>query len=217
MKKLYVIGFILILLLTGCSVINLNEASIDTIVNESLFKEKTLYNTNRIGYRYYLPRNLNVALDKDYNEVFSEGSKKYYLYVDIVSYYNKSKLNFIEKENIYYSKYLDNGVSSGYLEITKLEDYFLVELMYNYAKVEVLTKEDNLKSSIVNACNILSSIRFNDTVIKKLVGENKLNFEETNYDIFKPKNAVSNKTFLDYVEEYDGNYSLEVEDSDVIK
>lgn len=220
MKKKWLLGFILVILLTGCSfkLTKYEDASIETIINESLFRKNDIYNVNRIGYRYYLPRNFNVKSDKDYNEVFVSKDYKYYLYVDIVSYYNKSDFNFVKKDDVYYSEYLDNELGKGYLEITKLEDYFLIELLYNYSKIEVLTKEQDIKDALINASNILSSIKYNDKVIDTLIGENKLNYEEVTYDIFKPKNAVSNKTFLDYVEEYESEYNeVGIEDSDVIK
>ena len=217
MKKKCFLSFILVLLLTGCTFTKLEDASYETLINESLFTVNNIYNTNRIGYRYYLPRNFNIKYDRDYNEVFVSKDYRYYLYVDIVSYYNKSSFNFEEKDDVYYSKYLENDGHTGYIEITKLEDYFLIELMYNYSKIEVLTKENDIKDAIINASNILSSIKYNDLVIDNFVGENKLNFEETTYDIFKPKNAVSNKTFLDYQEEYEVEYDTTVEDSDVIK
>ena len=217
MKKYFILCLMLLILLTGCTFTKFEDASIKDVIKESLFKSKDIYNTNRIGYRYYLPRNFNVITDKDYNEIFISKNYKYYLYVDIVSYYNKSDFVFNPKDEVYYSEYLDNGDSKGYIEITKLEDYFLIELMYNYSKIEVLTKENDIKDAVLNASNILSSIKYNKLVIENLVGENKLNYEETTYDIFKPKNAVSNKTFLDYAEEYETEYNKMIEDNDVIK
>ena len=217
MKKYIILGFIFLILLTGCNIRKFEDASIESIISESLFKTKDIYNTNRIGYRYYLPRNFNIKSDSDYNEIFVSKNYKYYLYVDIVSYYNKSDFVFNQKKDVYYSEYLDNNGKKGYIEITKLEDYFLIELMYNYSKIEVLTKENDIKDAVLNASNILSSIKYNNLVIENIVGENKLNYEETTYDIFKPKNAVSNKTFLDYAEEYETEYNAMIEDSDVIK
>lgn len=214
MKKLISFLFMLILL-TGCSITSMKDASISEILEETLYIETENYNSNKIGYRYYLPRTFNVVSDKEYNESFTTKNHKYYLYVDIVSYYNKSDFDFTPNPNRYYSKYLENNGKKGYLEITKIEDYFLIEMMYNYSKIEVLVKESEIKETIVNASNILASVKYNDAVLDNLVGENKLNFEEVSYDIFKPKNAVSNKTFLDYYEEYEGDNSF-VEDSDVI-
>lgn len=217
MKKIF--SFLLmIILLTGCSITSMNKSNIDTVVQEALYKENNLYNTNRIGYRYYLPRTFTVVRDSDYNESFISNGKKYYLYVDIVSYYNKSDFTFVTKPDIYYSALLSNGNNKGYLEITKVENSYLVELMYNYSKIEVLTNEENIKNVIIDASNILSSIKYNNSVINNLVGESKLNFEEVSYDIFKPKNSITGKTFLDYVEEYENNVdtSVEVEDSDII-
>jgi len=215
MKKLISFLFMLILL-TGCSITSMEEASISQILEETLYKETENYNSNKIGYRYYLPRTFNVSSDREYNESFVTKNHKYYLYVDIVSYYNKSDFEFTPKENLYYSKHLENNGKKGYLEITKIEDYFLIEMMYNYSKIEVLTEEHEIKEVLVNASNILASVKYNDAVLDNLVGESKLNFEEVSYDIFKPKNAVSNKTFLDYYEEYEGEYDSSVEDSDVI-
>lgn len=214
MKK--IIAFLIVILLTGCTITKTNDLTIDRVLDASLGETSNLYNINRIGYRYYLPRTFNVLSDIDYNESFTSSGVKYYLYIDIISYYNKIKLDYEKNEEIYYSKYLKQGDTEGYLEITKIGDYFLIEMMYNYSKVEVLVEQNYINEAIIKASTILSSVKYNDKVISNIAGEGKLNFEEVSYDIFKPKNITSTKTFLDYVEEFDEYNDSSVEDNDLI-
>jgi hypothetical protein len=76
--------------------------------------------------------------------------------------------------------------------------------MYNYAKIEVMinTKEDIIKT-LIESVNILNSIKYNDIVIKDLIGEEKLKFNDEEYDIFKTKSEDSEYLKYDdtYVEE----------------
>lgn len=214
MKK--ILSFLLILiLLSGCSITRMDDIKFDEIVKETLTKDSKIYNQNKIGYRYYLPRTWESVSDIDYNEAFKEGNHKYYLYVDIVSYYNKVDFNYEVNKDAYYSEILEMDDKKGYLEINKVKDYFLVEMMYNYSKIEVAAKEEDLKTVVTGGLNLLTSIQYNNSVINNLVGNNKLSYEETSYDISKP-NKGNGKTFLDYFEEYAEDQSNMPEDSDVI-
>ena len=109
----------------------------------------------------------------------------------------------------------ENEEVEGYIEITEYNDLYFLEIMYNYAKIEALVEEKDLKSTIINSCYILSSIEFNDNVIETLIGENVLDYKETIYDIFGPHKDSDN--LLDYNDEnrYE-NYNKDDNDSDVL-
>ena len=62
----------MLFMVSGCGIKRMDNLSIDSLINESLYKETELYNQNKIGYRYYLPRTWNVVSDLEYNESFKE-------------------------------------------------------------------------------------------------------------------------------------------------
>src|SRR5699024_130179 len=118
----------------------------------------------------------------------------------------------------YLSKKINHNNKEGYLEINKQNDKFFIEMMYNYAKIEVLVDEEELKEAVTNISYILSSLRYNRTVIRNLIDEDILDFEEKTYEIAKPKEEVETKNILEYAEEYD-NYkdtNNELPDTDMI-
>ena len=118
----------------------------------------------------------------------------------------------------YYSKELNFNNKQGYVEITKMNEMYLIEIMYNYAKIETFVKEKDLNKVIINSCYILSSIQYNDKVIETLVGENVLDYKETIFDIFGPHRDTDQ--FLQYEEEYQYKGDIEEElkenDTDVL-
>ena len=54
----------------------------------------------------------------------------------------------------------------GYIDITKINNKYFLEVMYNYAKIESYVNEENLYDSFMNICYILATIDYNDTTIK---------------------------------------------------
>ena len=101
---------------------------------------------------------------------------------------------------MYYSKNIDIHGKKGYLEITKVDDkYYLVEFMYNYAKIEALVVEDEINEVVLNATYILSTVKYNDNVIKLILDEDYFTNKEEKYNIFK---STSNSTSfeLEYTE-----------------
>jgi len=213
MKKI-VLLLCLVVLLTGCSIKTINDDNIDTILYSVLTKDINLANSYFNGYKYYLPRGLTLANKKEYNAKLVSGSNSYYLFVDVIAYYNKVESKFVPSDG-YYSKALNYNNKEGYIEITEYNDLYFLEIMYNYAKIEALVEEKDLKSTIINSCYILSSIEFNDNVIETLIGENVLDYKETIYDIFGPHKDSDN--LLDYNDEnrYE-NYNKDDNDSDVL-
>ena len=211
MKKLLLILFVLLIFVTGCTKIDMDNK--DTIV-ESIKKNNTLKNVNFEGYSYYIPRGLKLLEKTEYNAyLMDKENNKYYIYVDVVSRYHKIKKVYKVDINAYYSRRLTNGKKFGYVEINRYDDNYFVEAMYNYMKVEVYTKEKDLYDTLKNISLVLSSVKYNDQVLNTIVGENILSYKEENYNIFKTKKKATD--FLDYVREYD--YEEDESDEDNIK
>lgn len=187
------------LFLTGCTVVRINTNSIDNIVNVVLSKDNTLYNRIGKGYKYYIPRGVSYIDTSELNDKLYSNGIYYYLYIDAVSYFYKTKIDYEEKEDIYYSKKIE-GDKSGYLEIEKKDDRYAITFFYNYAKIEALVKEKDIKQVVLNASYILSTVKFNDNVIELMLNEDYFTNKEETYDIFK-KQEEETDTFVQYVEE----------------
>ena len=204
MKKKLLILTIILLTLTGCT--NLNTLDLDSLTDTLLSKDINLTNNVFDGYKYYLPKGLKLVSKDEYNAVLKdEYNNTYYFYIDVISYYNKEKVEYKENNNAYFSKELDFNNKQGYLEITKVEntDVYFIEYMYNYGKIEAFVKENEIKSAIINMSNILSSLKFNRTVLETLIGNKVLDYKEDTYDVMKPKGSTATKdTYLEYEEKY---------------
>ena len=207
MLKKILILILLICLATGCT--NLSNQDLDGIVSSMLEKENTLYNVVFDGYKYYLPKGLKFVSKDDYNAHLLDGkNNSFYLYVDVLSYYNNTKLDYEENKDAYYSKKLDYRNQEGYLVITEIGEngYYFIEYMYHYGKMEAYVREEDIKDAVTYMSSVLSSLTFNRTVLETLIGNNVIDYKEETYDVMKPKgNNVTQDTYLDYVERYD-NY-----------
>lgn len=215
MKKIIFI-LVLYLLLTGCTTIDFEKISVEDTINTIIEKDIDLYNNVFEGYKFYLPRGLKVINKNAYNmEILSENDT-FYLYVDIISYYYKTKKTFEPNTTSYLSKELRFNDQLGYINITDINGKYFIEFMYNYAKIEAYVTKDKLNQSILNMSYLLSSIQYNNQVIKTFVGENSLDYKEEEYNIFETKKEDSN--FLEYIEKYD-NYEKDDEknkDQDIL-
>ena len=197
MKKILLLC--LLLLLTGCSVVRIDTSSVDNIVNVVLSKNNQLYNHIGKGYKYYIPRGVSYIDTNDYNDVLYSNGIYYYLYIDIISYYYDKVQQYEVNENAYYSKSISINDKDGYLEINKQDDdRYFIEFMYNYSKIEVIAEYDQINDIVLNATYILSTIKFNDNVIKAMLDDNFLVSEEK-YDIFTSKKETDD--FLKLEEE----------------
>ena len=212
MKKI-ALFFVSFIFLTGCT--SINNLSIDQIVDQSINTRSNINNQYRTGYKYYLPRGLSIIDKKDYNEQLNNDIYIYYLYVDIVSYHNKVKEDYIVNNEAFYSKELKQDNQFGYVEIKKVANKYLVEIMYNYAKIEVIVNKRDLNVTIANCFAILNSIEYNDNIVSNIMGDNVLQNKETEINIFKNKKTESN--YINYEEMY-GQYEekKETHDSDLI-
>lgn len=214
MKKAFIL-IVFALILTGCT--SIKNSSYDQILIEAINSDVDIQNTYRKGYKFYLPIGLYVENSKDYNEVIKNENETFYLYIDLIGYLNKDGITSSNSGGIYY-KELVHEDKRGYAEIKNLDtDKYLVEIVYNYAKIEVIVEEAALKSSVAEAIIILSSIEYNDSFLSGLSEESLLSYKEEFVDIFK-KNSTSDTTnFLKYADELDVYGGSEVPDYDMIK
>jgi len=199
MKKILLI-LSLVTLITGCSMVKIENQSYQEIIDTIFVSGKELRNVSLEGYSYYLPKGVMLKKNSSCNSVLYYNHKKMYLYVDLVSYYHKVDNTYEVNNNSYTSLKIDKNDRKGYLEINKVDDYYFVEFMYNYAKVEAKVLEKDLKETVTVIAYILNSVQYNDTVLNTLIGENSLDYGEEVFNIFKPKREDG--TFLDYDELY---------------
>lgn len=218
MKKILLL-IALMFLATGCTYRDLNNMKINECAEYVIENNTNLYNVSNIGYRYYLPRGFTVIDDVEYNEVLTSNHYKYYMYIDIIGYYNRIKPDYTYNGDAYLSQYINFNNNEGYLEIKKQEqNTFYIEMMYNYAKIEVLVREEDLKSSVINISYILSSVRYNNNVIKNKLGDSSVNYKQKAYKVKKPDSDGEAKNILDYAKEYDkyNDVNNELPDTDLI-
>jgi len=203
MKKKCIIICLFMVMLTGCTIVRIDTTSIDNILDVVLSKNNTLYNRVGNGYKYYVPRGVTYIDSNGTNDRLYSNGVYYYLYLDQVSYYYDSSLKFKKDASKFYSRKLDNGTSSGYLEITEKDNnLYLVEFVYNYAKIEAIVPKEDIEETVLNSSYILSTIKYNDNIIKLSLDDNFLKTKEDKYDEFTSKKE-ENDNFLRYDDEKD--------------
>ena len=199
MKKILLLG-LAALILTGCTIVRIDTTSIDNILNVVLSKENTLYNRVGRGYKYYVPRGVTYIDSSGSNDKLYSNGVYYYLYLDEISYYYQKSLDYKEDDSKYYSRKIDNDGNLGYLEITKQDDLYLIEFVYNYARIEALVPEEDINDSVLNSSYILSTIKYNNNIVKLSLEDDFLQNKEEKYDVFSAKNQ-DDDSFLRYEEE----------------
>ena len=218
MYKKLILLVIAVLTLSGC--VKLNEKSYDEIISEVISTKVKSYNTYREGYKFYLPKNMYVSKKSGYNEVIQNNNYVYYLYTDIISYVNDKNNNVNKRKNVFYEKNFGIGNKEGFLRILTKKDKYLVEIIYNYAKIEVMVRKNDLNETVANSLIILSSIKYNNGILKSKSDVNVFNYNEKNVNIFAKKKGGTENTsnFLKYVEEYDNTEEdSKAPDLDLIK
>ena len=206
MKKVFLL-LVSLVLLSGCTITRMDTKTYDEVIDKVLSLNIKLSNKVGKGYKYYAPRGVVRVDANTYNDVLKRDSTTYYLYVDVVSYYYKTKLSYKNSKNDYYFKTLKNGKKDGYVDIVKKN---------NYAKIEAYVDKDSLKKSVEDMSYILSSVKFNDTLLKKMHEQGTFGSKEEAYKLFDNKEKEGN--FLEYVKEYDkydGDESSVTKEEDV--
>lgn len=204
MRKKLLVLFIVTFFVCGCSIQKLDVNNYDHIIEKVLLQNYKLKNNVFNGYSYYIPHGINFINREEENSLLIDKSNNYYyVYVDVVSYYNKIENHYKEDKKSFYSKKVDSkdGKKSGYLEINKIKNKYFVEAMYNYVKIEVYTSKEHLSDVVISVCEILSSVRYNNKVLATTIGDKVLNYKEESFNIFTTKK--SNTNYLDYIERYD--------------
>ena len=211
MKKILII-VAMAFLLVGCT--NVNDLTYDEIV-QNFATRSSRTNTYRTGYKYYLPRGMQVNDSTLFNEILEDGRYTYYLYVDAVSYLNDIQYEYETNTESLYSTGIRNDDKFGYVEINLQEnDKYLVEIMYNYAKIEVIVDEANINEVMLSAISILKSIVYNDSVITNLLEDDVLNYAEEELDIFN--NNSNNDNYIEVGEDNFQPTEDEIPDMDLL-
>ena len=197
MHKKLILLIIICIALCGCT--QIKDMPIDGIT-ERLYQPIKVSNVYHTGYKYYLPSTMQVTNYLLYNDVIEDSTHHYYLYVSEIDYYNKVENSYKVCNNCYFSRLLNKDKNIGYLEINLHKNgQYLIEIMYNYAKIEVMVDKSEINEVLTNAVTILRSIKYNDTVINNLMGEDVLSFQEESYNIFNTTSTDGN--YLKFLEE----------------
>ena len=213
MRKILIL-FLFLFILTGCSKSDINKHNYDEIFDTFLSKKTSLVNNYSVGYKYYLPNGVRVTKSNENNDVLYYNGNNYYLYVDVVSYYYKTKIDYTPNNSLFYSKKLDYNDITGYVEISKVDELYKVVVYYNYSKIETYVEKDDIGQTLINICYILNSIKYNDPVIEMSIGSEDTKLNEETYDFYTPRKKEGN--FIDYINKYDEYVEDEVVDENNI-
>lgn len=200
MKKSLLILLILFLL-SGCTILRIDSYDYEKIIDKVLSLNIKNYNIVGKGYKYYAPYGIVRTNSSDYNDTLESKNNTYYLYVDVVSYYYKSEILYPDNKDSYFYKKLNYDDKKGYVNIIKKDDKLYVQIFYNYAKIETYIEESELKNAATDISYILSSIKFNDSLLKKMYESGNLESKEEVYKLFDNKEKKGN--FIEYIKEFD--------------
>ena len=125
MKKVLTL-LLMFLLITGCS--KIKDNSFDNIIDSILYQDTKLANNNFDGYKFYLPRGLKVYNKNDSNIEIKDSNNTYYLYVDMISYYYKTKKDAQDAHEAIRPTYL-NVLPSEIKEKYSYDQYKLYKLI----------------------------------------------------------------------------------------
>lgn len=195
MKKTIII-IMLAIVLTGCSVVRIDTSNIDNTLNVILTKNNKLFNQIGQGYKYYLPGGVSYIDSDDLNDVLYSNGTYYYLYVDAINYYYQTKIDYKENKEAYYSRLItpkDGFNHYGYLEINKNDDLYYLDFVYNYAKIEAVVNERDLKDTVLNASYILSTIKYNHNIVELMLNDDYFTNKTGKYNNYGTKE--DNKKF----------------------
>src|SRR5574344_1629824 len=190
MKKILIL--LLVLVMTGCTVVRIDTKSIDNTISVILSKDNSLYNRVGNGYKYYVPRGVTYIDTDQFNEKLYSNSNYYYLYINAIGYYYQSEIIYEPVNNAFYQSELDFKNKKGYKIITKKNGKYLIEFMYNYAKIEALVAKEDINDVVMNSSYILSTVKFNHNVIKIMLDEDYFINQEKQYNVFESDKPVNN-------------------------
>ena len=194
MKKTILL-ILLVIMVSGCSIVRIDTSSIDNILKVILTKDNELYNQVGQGYKYYVPGGVSYIDSDDLNDVLYCNGTYYYLYVDAINYYYDTEVEYEENSNAYYSKKISPSKGykyDGYLEINEVDGLYYIEFVYNYAKVEAVVTKDELNNAVLNSSYILSTIKYNQNIIKLMLEDDYFTNKTGKYDNYNTKDTSEN-------------------------
>lgn len=197
MKRILIVLCVL-LLTTGCTIVRIDTNSTDNIIDVVLSKENKLYNQVGRGYKYYIPKGVSYIDTNDTNDKLYSNGVYYYLYIDVINYYNNKEYEIPNNEGHYYFKKIDVNGKKGYVDIVKEGDKYLIYFVYNYAILEAKVELKQINEVVLNASYILSTVKFNDDIVELLMNGDFLKEREEEYSLFKSKGDSS--SFLKYLD-----------------
>ena len=164
-KKIIIMVMLIVFILTGCTRV---DNDIDKIISATISDNKVV-NTVSTKYELYIPIGVIQVMDNEYNQRFRIKNREVYLYVDTVSYYYKSNLNYPKDgEYDYYYREINNDNKKGFVAIKKInEEEYYCKIMYNYSKIEFYSNLEDLPVVLSNSLIIQKSIKYNDELIKE--------------------------------------------------
>lgn len=199
MKKFtLLLTIICFMFITGCTMVRIDTGNIDNIVNVVLSKENVLYNHIGKGYKYYIPRGVTYIDTIEFNDKLYSNGNYYYLYIDAISYYYQKDIKRFKSNDSYYYKDISINGKNGYIDIKQVDDKYLIDFMYNYAHVESLVKKEDINEVILNSSYILSTVKFNNNVIRIMLNEDYFKYKEEKFQLFEEEKK--NDNFLEYSE-----------------
>lgn len=211
-KNILIVIFILLL----CSCSNIKNESIEGIIKDINIDNKA--NTYHTGYKYFLPSSLTETSYSLLNSIIESDYLKMYLYIDAVSYLNNTDMNYTINDDAYYSGKIDYDGKQGFIEINlKENNQYLIEIMFNYAKIEVMVDSKDINIALKYAVSILSSIEYNDNIIKNTLGDEASSYQEEVYNIFNTTSSDSNYLKRVKEDEEEAKKQEEVTDTDLLK
>lgn len=195
MKKLIIL--LSVFLLFGCTKIDNNSNDYYSYF-ESIVKEENKYvNMTSTGYKYYLPKGVNIKKTKDNNIILSSENTFLYLYVDVISYYYDKNIKIDNEDDYDYYKELDND---GYLIVDENNGMYLVKVYYNYSTIEFYTEKQNIHRLLTLSSIIVNSVNYNKKIIKNEIIDSYSFNNEKLYEIEELEKTDSN--FSQYLNSY---------------
>ena len=208
MRKKLILILAMLCLTTGC--VCVQTASIEEIVDEILTSKVSVYNHNNEGFKYYLPSGMNVESKDEFNEIIKSDGYTYYLYVDLVRFYNEKESTFKKNEDIYYNYIFENDNKKGVINVyNEGKGIYLVYVEYNYAKIETHVKKADINLAVTKALLITTSVKYNKNVISNMLGEDLVTAEEE-VSVFEIKDDSSTVLQVDDTYYEDKSYDSEV-------
>ena len=215
MKRLIVLLSVILLFVTGCSVTKLDNMDINKNIKTLLSDKTKFYNVYYDGYKYYIPKGVSFVDKEEYNAVLRDkNNNRYYLYVDVVCYLHNTENKYEINKNSHFSKVLNYGNKTGYIQVDEVNSNYFIQFVYNYVKMEALVPKDDLTDTVTNMALVLRSVKFNREILESLIGENILDYKEEDYSLFKGDSSKEN--FLDVVEREETElYKQDIEDEKI--